>query len=113
MPDTDRDLLTPEEAADVLGVTRQRVHSLMTTGRLDSVPADTRRGRRITRAALQDFAERRRTEAANRLAEAERREAIAADRLAQQHQRNTAAERFRASAAARLAALDATAEAIR
>lgn len=98
MPDASH-LLTPTEAAAELGVTAQRVHALMTSGRLDSLPADAERGRRITRAAVQDYAERRRREAANRLADAERRQQAAATRRAQLD--------------ARLAKLNAAAEAIR
>ncbi len=53
---TDAILLTPEEAADQLSISRSSLYLLLTKGELESVRIG--RSRRITKQALLDYVER-------------------------------------------------------
>lgn len=55
-------LLTPEQAAASLGISRTKVYELIGTGQLESVRIGT--SRRIAVAALEEFVEHLRTRAA-------------------------------------------------
>lgn len=49
-------LLRPEEAAQVLGISRSRFYELMSAGEVDSVKIGS--SRRVTREALEHYVER-------------------------------------------------------
>lgn len=54
-------LLTPEEAADVIGIGRSKLYDLLRAGRIESVRIGG--SRRVPRMALEEYVERLRADA--------------------------------------------------
>lgn len=61
-PEIPRLMLTPEEAAATLGISRTRIYALMAAGRVESVLVG--RSRRVPLAALEEFVARLRDDTA-------------------------------------------------